>query len=426
MSEFDKIIGYENEKTELIRLCNVISNREKYLSFGIKIPQALLIYGEPGLGKTLMAEAFIKESKRKCFSCKKDKPDGKFVSEIAAVFDKATENQPSIVFLDDMDKFAEDNLNIDCNKEEFVTVQTCLEKIKGQDVFVIATANNIRNLPESLLRSGRFGRQIKVGYPQKKDAVKIISHYLSNKKISNEIKVETLADILNKKSCAVLESVINEAGIYAVYSGFDEIKMDHIKEAVLRVVLETIETERENPENERLVAYHEAGHAVMSVLADKKVGIVTIKKFGDTGGICRQYGYSKTYEGVQEFKNEIMIILAGKAAVEIQFNESDMGVESDMLKLSGEVRYALESLCLYGFDYLYDQNDYSRKQSAERNDKVIQKMTDIIKELYEECKNMLIENKQMLDAIAGALLEKKVLIWDDVEAIVKSTAGKNS
>ena len=420
MSEFDRIIGYEQEKNELIRLCDVISNVDKYSSFGIKIPQALLIHGKPGLGKTLMAEAFIVESKRKCFSCKKDKPDGEFVTDITSVFDKAIEYQPSIVFLDDMDKFAEDNLNINSDKEEFVTVQSCLEKIKDNDVFVIATANNIRNLPKSLLRSGRFGRQINVTYPKKKEAVKIIEHYLSNKKVSKEISAETLADILESNSCAVLESVINEAGIYAVYSGFDEIKTEHIIEAVLRIVLKTVETERENPENEKIVAYHEAGHAVMTVLAGKKVGIVTIKSYGERNGICRAYGYSRTYEGFQDFKNHIMIALAGKAAVEIQFNESDLGVESDIQIVNGEIRYALEELGAFGFEYLCDQDSYSRKQASKRNDEIVRQMSEILNSWYEECKKLLTDNKKMLDSIAEALMRKKVLVWDEIEKILKT------
>lgn len=418
MKSFEKIIGYEKEKMELIRLCDTMKNKQKYIDLGIELPQTLLIYGEPGLGKTLMAKALIEESERRCFSCKKDKPDGEFVSTITNVFEQAREKQPSIIFLDDMDKFAEDNLNINSNKEEFVTIQTCLEKIKGEDVLVVATANNINNLPESLLRAGRFGRQIKVEAPSKKDSVKIISYYLKNKKVASDVDAETIANILDKKSCAVLENVINEAGIVAAFSGHNEIKIEHITDAILRVVLKTIENERENPENEKIVAYHEAGHAVMSILCGSEVGIITIKKFGDTGGVCRRYGYSKTYEGIKEFKNEIMILLAGKASVEIQYNEPDLGVESDMEKAKDEIRYALEKLCLFGFEYMYDSDDYSRKHSPDRLKLIIEKMTEIITDWYEECKQILLKNKDLLDKLANLLLEKKTLIWNDIKKLL--------
>lgn len=418
MKSFEKIIGYEKEKMELIRLCDTMKNKQKYIDLGIELPQTLLICGEPGLGKTLMAKALIEESGRNCFPCKKDKPDGEFVSTITNVFEQAREKQPSIIFLDDMDKFAEDNLNINSNKEEFVTIQTCLEKIKGEDIFVVATANNINNLPESLLRAGRFGRQIKVEAPNKKDSVKIISYYLKNKKVASDVDAETIANILVKKSCAVLENVINEAGIVAAFSGHNEIKIEHITDAILRVVLKTIENERENPENEKIVAYHETGHAVMSILCGSEVGIITIKKFGDTGGVCRRYGYSKTYEGIKEFKNEIMILLAGKSSVEIQYNEPDLGVESDMEKAKDEIRYALEKLCLFGFEYIYDSDDFSRKQSPDRLKLIIEKMTEIITDWYEECKQILLENKDLLDKLANLLLEKKTLIWNDIKKLL--------
>ena len=110
MKSFEKILGYEKEKMELMRLCDTMKNKQKYLDLGIELPQALLIYGEPGLGKTLMAKALIEESGRNSFLCTKDKPDGEFVSTITQVFKQAKENQPSIIFLDDMDKFAEDKI----------------------------------------------------------------------------------------------------------------------------------------------------------------------------------------------------------------------------------------------------------------------------------------------------------------------------
>ena len=98
MNGFDKIIGYKKEKTELMRLCDVLKNKQKYLNLGVELPHALLLYGEPGVGKTLMAKTLIEESGRKCFSCKKNKPDGDFTALITEVFEKAIKEQPSIVF----------------------------------------------------------------------------------------------------------------------------------------------------------------------------------------------------------------------------------------------------------------------------------------------------------------------------------------
>jgi cell division protease FtsH len=165
MNTFDRIIGYEREKKELGRICDMLINEEKYKKLGVNIPNALLIHGDPGLGKTLMAKTLAESSGRVVYSCPKTKPDGSFVDNIKETFEKASKNAPSIVFLDDMDKFAEDNKSSDSNKEEFVVIQACLEEVKDKNVFVIATANNIDNLPESLVRAGRFGRQIYVSFP---------------------------------------------------------------------------------------------------------------------------------------------------------------------------------------------------------------------------------------------------------------------
>ena len=213
MNNFDRVIGYAKEKEELLRLCDVLKNSAKYTRLGVKIPKAILLYGEPGLGKTLMAKAFIAETGRKVFHCKKNKSNGEFVAEIKSTFENAMKDAPSIIFFDDMDKFAEDNLQQNCNKEEFVAIQTGLEDIVEQDVFVIATANDIFYLPDSLMREGRFGKQIEFTAPTFADSVKIIQQFLARKQISDEISAQSLAHILSGHSCAMLENVINEAGI---------------------------------------------------------------------------------------------------------------------------------------------------------------------------------------------------------------------
>ena len=146
MEQFNKIIGYESIKNELKRLCDILSNPDKYKKFGVEIPQGLLLYGEPGVGKSLMAECFIQALSRKSFVCRKNKANGDFINAITKTFEDAKENTPSIVLLDDMDKFAnEDEKHEDA--EEYVTVQSCIDDIKNKDVFVIATANNIRKFP---------------------------------------------------------------------------------------------------------------------------------------------------------------------------------------------------------------------------------------------------------------------------------------
>lgn len=194
MNAFDKIIGYASAsiKKELQQISDTLKKIEAYDKLGVTAPKGLLIYGEPGVGKSLMASAVIKESGRKVFCCRKDSPNGDFVKKIKGTFDKAEQNAPSIVYLDDMDKFANgDERHPDA--EEYVTVQSCIDEVRGKQVFVLATANNIRCLPHSLRRMGRFDRMIEVEAPRGQDAVKIIAHYLKSKIFIDEVDPAVIA-----------------------------------------------------------------------------------------------------------------------------------------------------------------------------------------------------------------------------------------
>ncbi len=181
MSEFDKILGYENTKLELERLSDILKNPSKYKRLGVSIPSGLMLVGDPGLGKTLMAKCFIAESACKSFILRKDKPNGSFVEEIKKTFESAKADTPSIVFLDDMDKFANED---DChrNAEEYVTIQSCIDECKGLGVFVIATVNEKYQLPDSLCRCGRFDKILNIDVSEEEDFCKIIEFYLSTKK----------------------------------------------------------------------------------------------------------------------------------------------------------------------------------------------------------------------------------------------------
>ncbi|MBQ7643195.1 MAG: ATP-binding protein [Clostridia bacterium] len=161
MKEFDKTVGYKNVKIELERICDIIRNPEKYRKLGVSTPKGLLLYGNPGLGKTLMAKCVVEASGRKSYVLRKTMPDGDFVKEISAIFSEAKENAPSVVFLDDIDKFANED-DYHKNAEEYVTIQSCIDDCKDEEVFVLATANELDSLPDSLLRAGRFEKTIKI------------------------------------------------------------------------------------------------------------------------------------------------------------------------------------------------------------------------------------------------------------------------
>lgn len=286
MKEFDRIIGYEEEKLELERICDIMRNTEKYHNLGVVTPRGCLIQGEPGLGKTLMATSFIEASGRKTFTCRKDKPDGDFIESIKKVFEDAKAAAPSIVFLDDMDKFANDDRH-HRNSEAFVTVQSCMDDCRDAEVFTLATANDTHCIPDSLLRAGRFDKILDIQTPQYDDAIKIVGYYLSKKKAVADVDIEEITRIMDGHSCAELETVINEAGIFAGYEGKDSISMDDIVKACLRVIFKAPEAIQCSNDFLEKVAYHEAGHAVCNeILEQGSVNLISVAHYnGNIGGV---------------------------------------------------------------------------------------------------------------------------------------------
>ncbi len=416
MTTFDDIIGYEKIVDELKKLKDILTNKEKYKSLGIEIPQALLIYGDPGLGKTLMAKALINEVGHKCFYCKKNRPEGEFVAQISATFKDAINNAPSIVFLDDMDKFAEDNLQQNCNKEEFVTIQSCLEDIRKRDVFVIATANEIYNLPDSLLRTGRFGRQIEIKSPNHSDSVKIIEHYLKKRPIPCEVPAESFAYILSDSSCVTLESVVNEASIIAGYNNQTTITRNNVAEAVGKVVFNTSLCVNLTDSEKYSIAVHEAGHASMSMLLGVPVAISTIKPAQKFLGTCQTILIQNMFSQ-NRLRETALTGLAGKCATELIFGRADYCVGSDFSKVASTIQDALEESAIEGFDYFYNYMSFDHKQSSKRVDLITDKVCSMMESYCNECKTMLEEHKDLLCHIADALVKNEILIYDELQDI---------
>ena len=277
MNVFDRIIGYSDIKQELIQIADTMKNREVYRELGVSTPRGLLLYGNPGLGKTLMAKCLIEASGRTAFTCRKTEPDGEFIKVIKDTFDRAVENAPSIVFLDDMDKFANDDDN-HRDSEEYVTVQSCIDDAKDKEIFVLATANDTSKLPRSLVRAGRFDRRIEVEAPEEEDAEKIIAFYLSQKKLGGDLDARVIAPLLGGRSCATLETVINEAGLIAGYRRTSCVTMEHILEACLRIVHHLPSIPENRPaidlkagKVDALVCYHRAETYLYDMVANGEV-----------------------------------------------------------------------------------------------------------------------------------------------------------
>ena len=414
MRELDRVIGYEGIKQELYRIIDIIRDPAKYKKLGVSAPKGILLSGEPGIGKTLMAKSFIKETGLKVFVIRKDRPDGDFVDLIRETFKEAEKAAPSIVLLDDLDKFAnEDDYHRDA--EEYVTVQACIDDVKESDVFVLGTCNNSRKLPDSLVRSGRFDKTFFMNFPAIEDAKKIISFYLKDKKVAKDIDVEEIARFCEGHSCADLETVVNEAGIYAGFEGKKHISQDDIRKAVIRKIFHGTEVTENNPVSDRRLAVHEAGHAVLSELFfPGQVSYVYIESAdGRTKGVVHRNCDAHRFEDFKNVEAEIMIDLAGKAATELILNEIDMGSGDDLRNANSHMRRLLDDVAAYDFHAWCHGDETSQKVYDHLDNSAGTELS----RYYLKTKQMLGKNREFLEAIIEMLLEKKTISYKDIAPI---------
>lgn len=418
MSSFDKVIGYDTIKNELIQICDMINNKDKYTKLGAKLPAGVLLYGEPGLGKTLMAKCFIDECKLEAFTIRKNKSEN-FVEYIAETFKKAKEKAPAIIFLDDMDKFAnEDNDRRDA--EEYVAVQAGIDDVKGFDVFVFATVNEYNKLPRSLTRSGRFDRCIEVCSPNEGDCIKIISHYLENKKVDDDINIDDISKMISYSSCAELETIMNEAAIIAGYKRKEYIEMADIVSAVLKMEYNSPDDYTKMTEAElKKIAFHEAGHLVMSeILCPGSIGLASVR----TSGRNSVGGFVRRCKELPNAESHILVSLSGKAAVELNYGMCADGCESDIKRAFECIRYRISENGSMGFG-MVDVANHRFPEASEslnsRNESIVQ--TELERYFY-KAKEIILKNKEFLDTIVCALIEKETLLSSDIKKIRENSS----
>ena len=414
MRELDRVIGYEGIKQELYRIIDIVKNPAKYKKLGVSVPKGILLSGDPGIGKTLMAKCFIKETGLKTFVIRKDKPDGDFVDYIRGTFEKAAKEAPSIVLLDDLDKFAnEDEYHRDA--EEYVTVQACIDDVKDSEVIALATCNDFEKLPESLVRAGRFDKCFFMHFPEIEDAKKIIAFYLKDKKVGKDDDVEEIARFMEGSSCADLELVINEAGISAGYENKKCISQEDIKKAMINKIFGGSDYVECSPENERRLAVHEAGHAVVSeLLFPGRVAFISITT-RDHGvrGLVMANKTAYFHDDFENIEADTMIALAGKAASEVILNEIDMGSRSDLRHANDNIRKLLDNVAAYDFHTWCHGRETSKRVYDHLDDAVGTELS----RYYIKTKQMLGKNREFLEAVIEKLIEKKTLSYKDIDPI---------
>lgn len=415
MSAFDKVFGYEAIKNELLQICDMIHNREVYESMGAKLPQGILLYGEPGLGKSLMARCFIEESGLEAVVVRKNMGNDDFIGAITDAFLTAKKAAPAIVFLDDMDKFAnEDERHRDA--EEYVAVQAGIDDVKGDDVFVFATVNDIQKLPYSLKRSGRFDRKIEVKTPSADDAEQIIKHYLASKRVANSVNLNDLTKMISYSSCAELETILNEAAILAAFSRKENIEMTDLVKAVLKMQYNSPDNYAKTSEEiVKKVALHEAGHVVISeVLCPESVGLASVRTTGrhSTGGFIHR---CKNWEHKE---HDILVCLAGKAAVELYYSGSCAdGCELDLRRAFTGIRDYISQDAALGFgmlDVATQQFTMTSESMNSRNEAVVQ--AELSRYMF-KVRDILLKNKLFLEEVTAALIEKETLLFSEIQNI---------
>lgn len=422
MAGFENVIGYDSLKQELSEILDIMQNKELYEALDVSCPRGLLLYGDPGLGKTLIANGFIEQSGRYSVVCRKNASEQSFIDSISEAFLKAAEMAPSIILLDDMDKFANDDEKHQ-DSEAYVTIQSCIDMVKDDEVFVLATANNIRKLPESLIRTGRFDHRICVHAPNKKDSQKIIEHYLARKNLDASIDVKSLSALFAGASCSTLEAVINQAGVIAGYKRAKSITMEDMVNGYLQIEHDIPKSEVKSQEAVNLysadgradVIWHEAAHAVMAELLVHGSVTMVIGLSNDRG----QHGFTisnfakSNMTQLGRKKSDIMVSLSSSAAIDIVFGRVEFGAERD-------INHALRNIDdivsdLGGFAGLGMATFQSESESLLGRREVA--VSSIAELYYQEAKELLCKNRSFLEAVAQGLAEKTILTSADIAEI---------
>ena len=420
---FSNIIGYDNVKKELRIVIDMLNNDEKYKKMGCTNVHGLLLFGPPGTGKTSMSKEILDNVNRKVFTIRKIKSDGDFMEYMNDIFKKAKENQPSIILLDDLDKFSESDNRF--NNEEYVAIQSLIDDVKNEEVFIIATANDIGVLPHSLKRAGRFDIQIRIDNPKEDDAFKIFSHYLNSKKVDKDVNVKNLSYILSDSSCAELEKVCNQAGIYAGFKNKKSIGMDELLRAALELKYDAnIEDLDKDSDYDINTAYHEAGHALIGeLLQPGSVAFITVtNNDGNVDGFTIFSENDNYFSDIKFMKNRVKSLLGGKAASEIVFNTCDVGTNSDLRRAYDIVSRFVDNYCMLDFDsWIRDSGENSERVKDNKD----QNINRLMKEYYNEVKGLLINNKDKLDTLANELMKKKILFKDEINDICNNIEKYN-
>ncbi|WP_050608119.1 ATP-dependent metallopeptidase FtsH/Yme1/Tma family protein [Clostridium niameyense] len=426
---FESIAGNEEAKESVRDIVDFLKNPEKYNSYGARMPKGIILYGEPGTGKTLLAKAVASEAKVPFYAVSGSDFIQVYVgvgaSRIRQLFKKAKNNGgKAVIFIDEIDAIGKkrSSQKMGGSEERDQTLNALLTEMSGfnesDGIVVIAATNRLDVLDEALLRPGRFDRHIEINLPDIHAREKILKLHLENKPIGN-IDVTDWAKKTAYFSGAKIESLTNEAAILACKENSPKIEDIHVDKAFSIILAGYEKQNRDYIKNKdkKITAYHEIGHALITkeVLPNEKISKVTIiPSTKGAGGYTLSIPEDSLYQSKDYLLKRIMVLLGGRAAEEIIFgkNQITTGAHND-LQRSTSIAYTM--ITQYGMGEtlgLLNLAELSNKLNIDENN-ILNECKNLIDSIYNEVKQILLENKHVLDKLAKKLIEKETLYTED-------------
>ncbi|MFI3283479.1 MAG: ATP-dependent zinc metalloprotease FtsH [Erysipelotrichaceae bacterium] len=446
---FSDVAGCDEEKEEMQELIDYLKHPRKFSKMGARIPKGILMVGSPGTGKTLLAKAVAGEADVPFYSISGSDFVEMFVgvgaSRVRDMFKKAKQTSPCMIFIDEIDAVGRQRgagMGGGHDEREQTLNQMLVEMDGINDnagIVIIAATNRPDVLDPALLRPGRFDRQITVALPDRKGRKEILMVHARNKILSPEIDLDALAKRTPGFSGADLENVLNEASILAVRENAPAVTMDHLDEAIDRVMMGPAKKSRKYDEkSKKLVAYHEAGHAVIGLFLDDATMVqkVTIIPRGQAGGYNLM---TEKEEKIMHTKKDLMSTITsymgGRTAEEIFFDDISTGASGD---IDSATRIARDMVTLYGMSDLgpvkYEsgsQNvflgrDYNSASnvSGQIAFEIDQEVRKIVDNAHNKAKEIITAHKTELIRIAEALMENETLTSEQIEKVVQGLPYK--
>ncbi len=428
--KFDDVAGLDEEKEELVEIVEFLKKPEKFTKMGAKIPKGVLLYGKPGTGKTLIAKAIAGEADVPFISMSGSEFIEMFAglgaSRVRKLFDKARKLSPCIVFIDEIDAIgARRSSNSGAETENNQTLNQLLVEMDGfgseETIIVLAATNRPEMLDKALLRPGRFDRQITIPTPDLKGRLEILKIHAKDKKIADNVNLESIAEDTAGFTGAELANILNEAAIIATKNGHEDIENGDIEEAVKKVTVGIEKRTRVYSEKDKkLTAYHEAGHAVVSRYLPTQTDVkeVSIIPRGVAGGYTMyKSDEDKYYISKTEMQEKLIALLGGRAAEKLVLDDISTGASND---IEVATKIARDMVTKYGMSDTLGPIDFQGKEPYEMQmfgenigDKIGQEVKTLIDTAYNDAQTLLNQHRDKLDTIAETLLQKEKINEQD-------------